>query len=149
MIKFNMDCLVLIFNETDKNSLYSCLLVNKEWCSIVVPILWKIFSWHVALGRWWDCESAKKLSNTILACLPSSSKKLLSDNGVKLSSEILLRSPLFNYISFCEFPIDEIVSLIVEFNACESCESSNLFEQEIYKLFVSQCKSIKVLQWET
>ncbi|POG79105.1 hypothetical protein GLOIN_2v1870015 [Rhizophagus irregularis DAOM 181602=DAOM 197198] len=25
----------------DRNSLHSCLLVNKTWCEIIVPILWK------------------------------------------------------------------------------------------------------------
>ena len=43
MEKLNVDCLILIFNElrADNNSLYSCLLVNKEWCHLVVPILWE------------------------------------------------------------------------------------------------------------
>src|ERR1051325_6062620 len=144
MTKLNIDCLTLIFNETsEKGTLYSCLLVNKEWCNIVVPILWKKFSWR------WDGRSKETyFFNTILSCLPSSSKQLLSDNGAKLPSEILLRSPLFDYISFCEFPTDKIVKVMVEFDTVKP-ESYNLFEQEIYKLFVSQCNNIKTLQWET
>ena len=85
--------ITIIFNELyDRNSLHSCLLVNKEWCNIVVPILWNRYSWS---------KSEKKLFNIILSCLPSSSKQLLSDNDIKLPSTIILKPSLFNYISFC------------------------------------------------
>src|ERR1044072_2162511 len=108
MEKLNVDCLYLIFNElTDNKSLYSCLLVNKEWCNIVVPILWKKCLKNYLYG------DEIRLFNTILSCLPLSSKQLLSDNDIKLPSTILLKTPLFNYISFCEFPDSEFVNDIV------------------------------------
>ncbi|PKK74502.1 hypothetical protein RhiirC2_708830 [Rhizophagus irregularis] len=150
MIKLNTDCLNLIFDELqkDKNSLYSCLLVNKEWCNIVVPILWKEVSWYV------DDKSEKKLFNTILSCLSLTSKKLLNDNNIKLP--IIKKPPIFNYISFCEFPEAEIVDNIIEMvfeelndNDENDEDKRNLLEQEIYKLFVSQCEKIKELSWET
>ena len=57
---------------------------------------------------------------------------------------------MFNYISFCAFPstsiINEIIG-IVELN--NDNHKRNLLEQEIYKLFVSQCKVIKNLWWKT
>src|SRR5213083_800851 len=103
MTKLNVDCLNLIFDELeeDKNSLHSCLLVNKEWCNIAVPILWKKYS-NVILFK--ENEESKNLVNTILSCLPPSSRQLLSDIDIKLLSTILLKTPLFNYISFCKFP---------------------------------------------
>ena len=95
MNKLNIDCLVLIFNEMEKNSLYSCLLASKEWCNIVVPILWKKFSWnqHSLYG---EVDSEKRLFNTILSCLQPSSKQLLSNNGIKLPSAVLSGVPLFD-----------------------------------------------------
>jgi hypothetical protein len=150
MIKLNTDCLNLIFNELqqDKNSLHSCLLVNKEWCNIVVPILWKEVSWYI------EGKSEKKLFNTILSCLPLTSKKLLIDNKIKLPN--LKERPIFNYIRYCEFPEAEIVDNIVEmvfeeFNIenFNNDNKRNLLEQEIYKLFISQCEEIKELSWET
>src|SRR5688572_4158070 len=93
MEKLNVDCLSLIFNElTDAKSLYFCLLVNKEWCNLAVPILWKKYS-----RRFSDYDN---------------------DNDIKLPSTIFLKAPLFNYISFCKFPdrlnrfIDEIVYMV-------------------------------------
>src|ERR1051325_4106409 len=114
MNKLNIDCLVLIFNQADKNSLYSCLLVNKEWCSVVVPILWKKFSWYVDYNYDIVSRLKRRPFNTILSCLPTSSKQLLSDNDVQLPSTILLRSPLFDYINFCEFPRDRIINQIIK-----------------------------------
>ena len=143
MKKLNIDCLNLIFNQIDKKSLHSCLLVNREWCKIIAPILWKNYSW---------CgykEKLKKFSNTILSCLPSFSKQLLSDNDIKLPSTVLSQSPLLNYISFCKFPDHKIVRRIIEMVFKEEFNpiipKQNLLEQEIYKLFVSQCKNVEFL----
>src|SRR5437762_997708 len=43
MSKLDRDIHCLIFNKLrdDGNALYSCLLVNKTCCEIVIPILWK------------------------------------------------------------------------------------------------------------
>ena len=127
-----MDCLILIFNQADEGTLYSCLLVNKEWCSVIVPILWKKFSWYGHESRLWKCsnddsETDRKLYNTILSCLQISSKQLLPDNGVKLSSTIISSSPLFDYISFCKFPTALTINVIIKIVKCpaESCNYLN------------------------
>ena len=119
-------------------------MVNKEWCDVVAPILWKRYSWY---NR---SESAKKVYNIIFSCLPSSSKQLLFNNNIELPSTILLKPPLFNYISFCSFPEAITVVRIIEMlEPNNDNHKRNLLEQEIYKLFVSQCKGIKYLWWET
>ena len=84
MTKLNVDCLFLIFNQMKENSLHSCLFVNKEWCNIAVPILWKKYS-KVNLSK--ENEESKNLFNTILSCLPLTSRQLLSDNGIKLPKQ--------------------------------------------------------------
>src|SRR3954468_24391669 len=138
MSKLNLDILIIIFNElqSDKKSLYSCLLVNREWCRIVVPILWK-FTWD-------NYEiSEKKLFNTILFCLPISSKQLLTDNDVKLQLSLMTDQPLFKYISFCTFPNNSIVYQMIEMVLEDDYSllkqaKRDLLKQEIFKLFVSQ-----------
>src|SRR5688572_4480795 len=110
MSKLNLDVLMFIFNElqSDKKSLYSCLLVNREWCRIVVPILWK--------SAWFnDQESEQKVFSIILFCLPSYSKQLLSDYDVKLQLPLRFSTkPLFKYISFCAFPDNSTVYNMTE-----------------------------------
>jgi hypothetical protein len=43
MSKLYGDILYLIFKKLqyDKNSLALCLTVNKTWCEVIIPILWK------------------------------------------------------------------------------------------------------------
>src|SRR2546421_260993 len=150
MEKLNVDCLILIFNEllTDKNALHSCLFVNKEWCNIVVPILWNEYSFRTLTEG--DEGSCKKFFNTIISCLPSSSTQLLSDNDIKLPSTIFLKPPLFNYVSFCKFnDVNLIVHMAFEEDFDPEGPKEKLLEQEIYKLFVSQCKNVKDLWWIT
>src|SRR5581483_10448743 len=112
------------------------LLVNKEWCNIIVPILWKKYSW--------DDESIKRYHNGLLYFLPSSSKNFLSDHNIEHPLKTLLKFPLFNYISFCMFPKFYYVGRITRFilEGYEDHDKRNLLEQEIYKLFVNQCKDI-------
>ncbi|GET03563.1 hypothetical protein GLOIN_2v1592804 [Rhizophagus clarus] len=144
----NVDCLLFIFDELlDKKSLRSCLLVNREWCSLVAPILWKLYSWY-------NIEKSivfNKTINTILSCLPISSKQILSDNNIKLPSTILLKPPLFNYISFCEFPSSEVINKITGFvlGNFNSDDKINCFEREIYKLFIGRITNVKELIWQT
>ncbi|CAB4468570.1 unnamed protein product [Rhizophagus irregularis] len=38
--KLLTETLIQIFNELELDELFSCILVNREWCKIVVPILW-------------------------------------------------------------------------------------------------------------
>jgi hypothetical protein len=145
MLRLNIDCLILIFNEVqDKNALHSCLLVNREWCYLVVPILWNNFSWRNV------DEDESIFFDMILSLLPSSSRKLLTHNNIELPSSVLSKPPLFNYISFCEFPesnaIKRITEMVLDFNGYDK-RKRNLLEQEIYKLFISQCKNVKELSW--
>jgi hypothetical protein len=152
MEKLNVDCLILIFNElwADNNSLYSCLLVNKEWYHLVIPILWGKFLYFKYE------KSIEKFSNTILSCLPTSSKQLLFDNDIKFPLTTFSKPPTFNYVSLCKFltfeTINKIVNVAVhkERTALDDLKNkTNVLEQEIYKLFISQCKGIKVLEWRT
>jgi hypothetical protein len=147
MTELNSDCLILIFDElrTDKKSLHSCLFVNKKWCNIIVPILWKYSLYNII------DQKGEKIFNIILSCLPLSSKQLLFDNGIELPSTILLKTPTFNYISFCKFPESEVIKKIIEkvLGDLKRYYKRNILEQEIYKLFVSQCKNIGELRWQT
>ncbi|RIA91066.1 hypothetical protein C1645_768448 [Glomus cerebriforme] len=148
MLQLNVDCLVFIFNELlDKKSLHSCLLANREWCRLAVPILWKKYSWSNVD----ETVCFNKLINTILFFLPSSSKQLLSDNDIKLPSTILSKPPFFNYIDFCKFPKSEVVRKIIGIvlGNFSQQDKKDLFEQVIYKLFVSQCKNVKEVIWQT
>ncbi|GBB87122.1 hypothetical protein RclHR1_13580002 [Rhizophagus clarus] len=148
MKEINFDCIIHIINElrNDKKTLYSCLLVNKKWCNIVVPILWKYHPWNIY-------GSKRKLYNIILSFLPSTTKNILLNIEIKLPSTILTKPPLFNYLSYCEFPepedIDGIINMILGRFVNVEDDKYFLLEQEVYKLFVNNCKDFKNLTWKT
>src|SRR6266542_4425906 len=78
------DCLNEIFEYLeDKEDLYSCLLVNRLWCEVSVPILWANIQNY----------------NTLIACLPKESKEILYKNEIFLST-LTSKPPLFNYVVF-------------------------------------------------
>ncbi|GBC21727.2 hypothetical protein GLOIN_2v1511704 [Rhizophagus irregularis DAOM 181602=DAOM 197198] len=105
------DCLRIIVTklQNDSSSLYSCILVNRFWCRMTIPILWKN---PLAFKN----ISHDKFYTTIINMLPTSSIKFLVENNIVLPSPIISRRPLFNYLSFL---------------------SQILPEQEIYKLFIN------------
>ncbi|CAB5350013.1 uncharacterized protein OCT59_000412 [Rhizophagus irregularis] len=153
MEKLNVDCLILIFNELKaeirNKYLYSCLLVNKEWSHLVVPILW-------ANPEYLNNDSKKKFCNTIVSCLPPSLKQLLFDNDIRLPSTIFSKSLTFNYISFFKYLHAKVINNIIEFvfekeitKSIDFLEKRKFLEQEIYKLLISQCKNVRYLDWNT
>jgi hypothetical protein len=150
--ELNSDCLNLIFDElkTDKKSLYSCLLVNKNWCNVVVPILWKKHLWSNYVDYIKE-QRKRRLFKTILSFLPSSSRQILSDNEIYMPTIVLETPPTFNYINFCNFPDNEIIKLIIKtkFKKIKDEGKKKVLEQEIYKLFISQCKNIKEIYLQT
>ncbi|CAG8443043.1 20098_t:CDS:2 [Rhizophagus irregularis] len=99
-------------------------------------------------------KSAKeKYSNVILSCLPTSSKQLLFDNKIILPSKSLSKYPTYNYVSFSKFLrveiIDNIINVVFKEDKADCSDKINLLEQEIYKLFISQCEGVKELDWRT
>ncbi|GBC01439.1 hypothetical protein RclHR1_00420001 [Rhizophagus clarus] len=115
-----------------------------------MPILWKNPS---SLNKF----SHFKLYNMIIHLLPTSSKKLLFDNITELPLSKISGKPLFNYIGFFSRISPNFINnmapvLINEeigFNKIREEYKKNLFEQEIYKLFIDNCKDIRLFNWKT
>src|SRR5437016_3014865 len=99
MSKLNDDVLFLIIEKLqyDINSLFSCLLVNKTWCEVIIPILWKN-----PLGYNLIKEKEKSQLNVIISHLSSEVKENTINQGINLST-VTQRKPLFNYISYCRY----------------------------------------------
>src|ERR1044072_857935 len=75
--------------KDDKVSLFSCILINRSWCEMAIPILWSrpfenpMYGNHLTI--FW----------TYVSCLPAEDKQRLSNKGIKLSNPN--RKPLFDY----------------------------------------------------
>src|SRR6266542_2368717 len=113
MSKLNEDVLYLIFKELqdDKKSLYSFLLVDKTWCKIIIPMLWKDPWKFLSMGK------EKFLLDLII-----------SRND--LDKGFSHKKPMFDYISFCKhLNLNEIERIIkmYDFMIFKKNEIINLF----------------------
>ncbi|RGB23792.1 hypothetical protein C1646_773992 [Rhizophagus diaphanus] len=137
MSNLNVDTLFLIFEEIQynssisnvRNTLYSCLLVNKTWCSVIIPILWK--------NPW---SKKKSNNNVIISHLSNEAKENLSNkikNGNNAST--ILQRPLYNYVSFCKYLdfyyLDE---LLYHYTSNIERSKQSFIADEIWKLFINQ-----------
>ncbi|KAF0387217.1 hypothetical protein F8M41_011260 [Gigaspora margarita] len=91
MMKLPNECFVYIFNNLQKDykSLYSCLLVNRHWCRIVVPILWSDIA---------NKLNKSKLINTCLLALNAEEQASLTPLNINLPNN--LEPLLFEYTSY-------------------------------------------------
>ncbi|PKY25905.1 hypothetical protein RhiirB3_441031 [Rhizophagus irregularis] len=107
MPHINGDCLEIILNELrfDSSTLLSCILVNRLWCRITIPILWKKFFYFYYCNKT-EPNSRNKFYDIIIYLLPKSSKQLLFDKNILKSPYNHHKNnddslpPLFNYINY-------------------------------------------------
>lgn len=148
MTKLIGEILLLIFTELrcDPASLYSCILVNRTWCCLAIPILWKYFSYSYN-PYVHKKESRKKLYNVISHFLP---KERLSEFNINLPLNPISNKLLFNYMDFfthlSPIWIDDMVQLSFKKDS-PSIYKKNLLEYEIYFLIFSKCKNIRYFDW--
>src|SRR3954468_20886515 len=96
MPQLNRDvfCLIIDKLHNDKKTLSTCLLVNRTFCKITVPIFWEDPWKFLRLQK----ENKKIILNVIISHLSDESKNYLSKHNLLINS---YQKPLFNYISFC------------------------------------------------
>jgi hypothetical protein len=130
MSNLNRDIFYLIFEQLqdDKNTLCSCLLVNKTWCEIIIPILWKN-PWK-SLKK----ENERSLLSVIISHLSDVSKSKIRELDLLKNS---YQRPSFDYISFCKhLNLDEIQKIINE-NTYEKNENL-MVRNEVFSLFIDE-----------
>ncbi|CAG8542382.1 17057_t:CDS:1 [Acaulospora colombiana] len=141
------ECLFEIFEYLDRNSLYSCLLVNRSWCKVVAPLLWRA-PFRTSIGP--SLEPAK-LIRTYLSCLCERSKLYLINNGVRLPR---LMPVIFDYPSFLrELKFVDLYNAVSDWFANEFCNNEDeqsvflriLVAEQLFKLFMNRCPTFEML----
>ncbi|RIA92269.1 hypothetical protein C1645_874901 [Glomus cerebriforme] len=134
MSKLNSDILYLIFKElqNDKNTLYSCLSVNKTWCEIIIPILWK--------NPWKYLKEGNEilLLDVIISHLSDESKNNLGQHFNFLINSY--QKPLFNYIRFCKHLNIKAINWIIVNKLVIYLEYNHIkmLRNEIFNLFINE-----------
>jgi hypothetical protein len=132
MSRLNRDVLYLIFEELkdDKMTLFSYLLVNRTWCEMIIPILWKD-PW-----KFLKFEREKSLFNVIVSHLSDESR-----NNLRKFLTNSHKKPLFDYISFCKtldlYRIKKIIDTSIDYDLRLLEDDDYLLYKEIFKLFIN------------
>jgi hypothetical protein len=140
MLKFNEDILFLIFEELqdDSKSLFSCLMVNRFWCEIVIPILWR--------NPWcYDISYFNKnyLFLIIASYLPDYIKEFLTRQEIQLPS-FSHQSLSFDYLSFCKSINMCIINALISIGF-PLADDHSFLRREFYCLLMKRCPGFKYL----
>ncbi|CAG8437866.1 11550_t:CDS:2 [Rhizophagus irregularis] len=94
--KLSVDILSMIFEELEKeiSTLYSCVFVNREWCQLGIPVLWKN-PWKIFNEiNWMNCDKYedaeiryKILFRNFLMLMTKEQKDFLKLNGIEFLLE--------------------------------------------------------------
>jgi hypothetical protein len=149
MAQLVTDVLLLVFTELqdDPASLHSCILVNRIWCCMAMPILWKYVSYAYFKQK---RESREKLHNVIIS---NYSGDVLRKKNILLHSHELPKIPMFEYINFFTHIapnwIKEMVQLSIDDEIMDYMNKTKFLEDEIYKIILTRCKNVKYFHWYT
>ncbi|CAG8736647.1 34570_t:CDS:2, partial [Racocetra persica] len=138
-----------ILSISSIESLYNCLLVNKNLCEIVIPILWEApfeYLYDKLLPDW---RKVSALTQVYISCLSNGTKSNLEKSGINKKLTII-PPPTFNYVLFLKsldyrLIFDSVVVWLNESDktAQRSTNQHYLIVNELFKLFF---KNIKYLE---
>src|SRR3954447_11978106 len=153
--RLSKDCLWQIFeiisntfkNKEIQTSLFSCLLVNRQWCEISVPFLWKNPFINPNLHN----RDKKLLCKIILSCsLLKDTTVIKKDINKNLVNSLLkLKIPLFDYVSyircFNSTEIEMMAHLLFTseewIHHKDDCYNVHSLIKDLWKLFIYHCPS--------
>jgi hypothetical protein len=131
MSNLSVDILWLIFEELqyERKILYSCLLVNRTWCKIIIPILWR--------DPWNSQKFIRKNSiRIIISFLSNEAKEILRNQNIIYVPTS--QRPLFNYVSYCKsLNLSSLYAIIYQYGIRRS-DAIHFLINEILKLFINE-----------
>jgi hypothetical protein len=140
MAQLNKDILFLVCEELqeDSKSLFSCLMINRLWCEVAVPILWRD-PWCYAINYY----NKSSLYSIFTSYLSDDTKECLTKQGIQLPS-ISHKSLCFDYLSFCRSFSVPVLNTIIPM---DSFNQSLL--QDIYHHIIRKCPELRWLNIES
>ncbi|KAF0429116.1 RNI-like protein [Gigaspora margarita] len=138
MIKLPNECYYPIFNNLQDNykNLLSCALVNRQWCRIIIPILWSKAKNHL---------NDIRLIKIFLLMLNTKERALLIPFNIALPSHPI---PLFEYSSYITSINDNLdygITGWLRYNKYETRRVKNVVKFSLISMFLRTNKNLKSL----
>ncbi|CAG8506541.1 1294_t:CDS:1 [Funneliformis mosseae] len=165
--KLPTECLIKIFklfrvtynqegnhDYLDYVTLRSCALVNRQWCSVAIPMLWKEPLANLQLRK--STRDRIHLPiRTYIMCLSDEAKIILSKCGI---TSTLKRGTMFDYASFLQ-RLDNVMLSNATERWIEMCNTIpkdgnhfiSIFQnyqliEQLLRMFMMRCKNLKELR---
>ncbi|CAG8487047.1 15901_t:CDS:2 [Acaulospora morrowiae] len=142
-----VECLeeILEHLKNDRSTLYSCIFVNRLFCRLAIPLLWRRPFEYPNKYRF-------RLIRTYISCLDDDQKKILLDNGLKVPD---LPKPFFDYPKYMQgfdfFHFTEAIEKWVEGNYCSMppylINNMELIEQIIGNMLFSRSNGLRIFKY--
>src|SRR5581483_2799514 len=112
---------ILEYLYDDTNSLHSCLLVNRSWCEITIPILWRN-----PFGKEMSSNRYRLLINTYVSRLPMNEASIETNDTI---DNVITpdESSTFNYATFLR--VFDCEKIVLAFR----CWTAPLFAPRLFK----------------
>ncbi|CAB4405856.1 unnamed protein product [Rhizophagus irregularis] len=147
-----IECISHIFESfQDNKNLYTCLLVNRFWCRIAIPILYKTpFTRNQERNK----SQRSKIISTYLSCLSNEEKIHLMKNSNNKILIPLNNNQLFDYPvyleEFCNLSLQDmiihwIILMIKQDFSIEQRKIFHLINNILYPLLISKSKNLLYL----
>ncbi|GBB93536.1 hypothetical protein RclHR1_02190011 [Rhizophagus clarus] len=152
--KLLTETLIQIFYELELDELFSCILVNREWCQIAIPILWSdpwknIDIYVVFRERIFNNNGNGKIKkyilliSTYISCLSDDDRNKLNLSGIPTSN----LKPFFDYPIFLRYLNYHHFIFLTNKFVSEKVEENNenltkLIIRKIWNLFKEKCKKL-------
>ncbi|RIB23321.1 hypothetical protein C2G38_2242768 [Gigaspora rosea] len=135
----------ILLNVTKPGDQFICLLVNRQWCRIVVPILWQAPNPGF--------KKSKFLVRTYLLCLSQDMKRFLKANNIPVPPAPRRCLPAFDYPYFLRKVTDKFISGLTEawlFKkwSVEKGKATLHLNRILHELFFSRAQRINSLTFD-
>ncbi|CAG8542585.1 16637_t:CDS:1 [Acaulospora morrowiae] len=146
-----IDCLEEILNHLldSRTTLHSCILVNRIWSQLAMPLLWyNPFSSRLR-GR-----QATNIFDSYISCLPEELKDQMLARGIYFSDSV---KPLFDYPKYLrgfdwlnfQLAVREWVETFFYNRGLEFSNKIIFFEKFIASFLLGRCNGLRILRLES
>ncbi|RHZ71078.1 hypothetical protein Glove_262g54 [Diversispora epigaea] len=154
VVQITTDCIeeILKFLANDVKTLHSCLLVNRSWCRLTVPILWSNpWKYKFEIG---EEKFNQTMTMILLSFIPVDTREMLRQQYKNVVIDFPpARTPLFEYTSYCQYlPRYEIRQLWNEIENRNGLAYTipdyvrYFYLKHIYKMFINSSSNLKHLE---
>ncbi|CAG8752725.1 17730_t:CDS:1 [Dentiscutata erythropus] len=154
VVQLTTDCVeeILKYLSNDVKTLHSCLLVNRSWCRLTVPILWcNPWKYKFDIG---EEKFNQAMTMILLSFIPLEIREVLRQQYKNVVIDFPpARTPLFKYTSYCQYlPRYDIRQLWNEIENRNGLAYSipdyvrYFYMKHIYMMFINSNSNLKHLE---